>query len=79
MLLTDKRVAFVWKSRMSLGSIVACRTPALGGHAEACDDCGVVRVAYNVAMRRGPQSTGMYLRFGGSPFICLFFRLPERG
>ena len=32
-----------------------------------------------VAMRRGPQSTGMYLRFGGSPFICLFFRLPESG
>ena len=32
-----------------------------------------------VAMRRGPQSTWLYLRFGGSPFICSFFRLPERG
>ena len=35
--------------------------------------------AIMVPMRRGPQSTWMYLRFGGSPFICSFFRLPERG
>ena len=35
-----------------MGAIVACRTPALGGHVEACDDCGVVRVAYNSCRNR---------------------------
>ena len=30
-----------------MGAIVACRTAALGGHVEACDDCGVARVAWN--------------------------------
>jgi Transposase zinc-binding domain len=28
-------------------TIVACRTEALGGHMEACDDCGMTRIAYN--------------------------------
>ena len=35
-----------------MGAIVACRTPALGGHVDACDDCGVVRVAYNSCRNR---------------------------
>ena len=35
-----------------MGAIVACRTPALGGHVEACDDCGVVRVAYALNLSR---------------------------
>lgn len=30
-----------------LGSIKACRTARLGGHAEVCDSCGVTRVWYN--------------------------------
>lgn len=30
-----------------LGSIVNCRTAALGGHEEACDSCGGVRNSYN--------------------------------
>jgi hypothetical protein len=30
-----------------LGSIVSCRTAALGGHQEACDACGAVRYSYN--------------------------------
>ncbi|MGY4319335.1 hypothetical protein ACVWW1_008662 [Bradyrhizobium sp. JR3.5] len=30
-----------------MSAIVACRTEALGGHMEACDDCGTTRVAYN--------------------------------
>ena len=33
--------------RRVMGAILACRTAALGGHVEACDDCGVARVAYN--------------------------------
>jgi len=35
-----------------MGAIVACRTPALGGHVEACDDCGIARVAYNSCRNR---------------------------
>lgn len=30
-----------------LGKIAACRTAALGGHEEACENCGSVRYSYN--------------------------------
>ncbi len=30
-----------------LGKIVSCRTAALGGHEEACENCGTVRYSYN--------------------------------
>lgn len=33
--------------RRVMSAIMACRTAALGGHVEACDDCGATRVAYN--------------------------------
>src|SRR5271169_2037118 len=33
--------------RKVMAAIEACRTPALGGHVERCEDCGEVRVAYN--------------------------------
>jgi hypothetical protein len=33
--------------RRVMAAIEACRTPALGGHAEHCADCGYVRHAYN--------------------------------
>ena len=35
-----------------MGAIAACRTAALGGHVEACDDCGLTRVAYNSCRNR---------------------------
>ena len=38
--------------RRVMSAIVACRTAALGGHVEACDDCGVARVAYNSCRNR---------------------------
>ena len=38
--------------RRVMGAIMACRTAALGGHVEACDDCGVARVAYNSCRNR---------------------------
>ena len=38
--------------RRVMSAIVACRTPALGGHVKACDDCGVARVAYNSCRNR---------------------------
>jgi len=30
-----------------LGKIASCRTAALGGHEEACENCGMVRYSYN--------------------------------
>jgi len=30
-----------------MSAIQLCRTAALGGHTEACVDCGLVRCAYN--------------------------------
>jgi len=30
-----------------LGKISACRTAALGGHEEACENCGIIRFSYN--------------------------------
>ena len=35
-----------------ISAITACRTAALGGHIEACDDCGVTRIAYNSCRNR---------------------------
>ena len=33
--------------RRVMNAITACRTAALGGHVEACDDCGATRHAFN--------------------------------
>ena len=38
--------------RVALRAIVACRTAALGGHAETCDHCGVTRVTYHSCRNR---------------------------
>lgn len=35
-----------------MGAIAACRTAALGGHVEQCDDCGATRIAYNSCRNR---------------------------
>ena len=33
--------------RRVMSAIELCRTAGLGGHVEACSDCGLVRCAYN--------------------------------
>ena len=38
--------------RRVMSAITACRTAALGGHIEACDDCGATRIAYNSCRNR---------------------------
>src|SRR3989442_15786298 len=38
--------------RRVMSAIVACRTEALGGHMEACGDCGRTRVTYNSCRNR---------------------------
>ena len=42
------------------GAITACRTAALGGHVEQCDDCGATRIAYNSCRNRHcPKCQGL--------------------
>ena len=43
--------------RRVIRAITACRTAALGGHVERCDDCGFSRVAYNSCLM-GRSSNG---------------------
>src|SRR5271156_4379235 len=38
--------------RRVMSAITACRTAALGGHVEACEDCGATRIAYNSCRNR---------------------------
>jgi hypothetical protein len=43
-----------------MGAIEACRTAALGGHAERCADCGLIRIAYNSCRNRHcPKCQGL--------------------
>jgi hypothetical protein len=43
-----------------MGAIEACRTAALGGHLEHCDDCGLTRQAYNSCRNRHcPKCQGL--------------------
>jgi hypothetical protein len=46
--------------RRVMGAITACRTAALGGHVEECDDCGLTRIAYNSCRNRHcPKCQGL--------------------
>ena len=46
--------------RRVMAAVEACRTPALGGHAEQCADCGFVRYAYNSCRdRHCPKCQGL--------------------
>src|SRR5271163_3437335 len=46
--------------RKVMAAIEACRTPALGGHVERCEDCGEIRVAYNSCRdRHCPKCQGL--------------------
>lgn len=40
-----------WQLR-TLSALKICRTAALGGHIDACDDCGNVRISYNSCRNR---------------------------
>ncbi len=46
--------------RKVMAAIEACRTPALGGHVERCEDCGATRIAYNSCRdRHCPKCQGL--------------------
>jgi hypothetical protein len=50
--------AYRWTHRLAttqhraLRAIATCRTAALGGHRETCDDCGATRITYNSCRNR---------------------------
>jgi len=46
--------------RRVMAAVEACRTAALGGHVERCEDCGETRVAYNSCRNRHcPKCQGL--------------------
>ncbi len=46
-----------------LDDLARCRTAALGGHVEACDQCGHLRIAYNSCRNRHcPKCQGVCVR-----------------
>lgn len=71
----------------TLSAIKKCRTAALGGHIDACDDCGVLRVSYNSCRNRHcPKCQGknredwIAAREGELlpvPYFHLVFTLPD--
>lgn len=49
-----------WQLR-TLGAIKRCRTAAMGGHVDACTDCGAVRASYNSCRNRHcPKCQGQH-------------------
>jgi hypothetical protein len=43
-----------------MAAIELCRTAALGGHVECCQDCGDIRIAYNSCRNRHcPKCQGL--------------------
>ena len=36
----------------TLSAIKCCRTPALGGHIDECDACGIIKISYNSCRNR---------------------------
>lgn len=48
------------EQRKVMAAVEACRTSALGGHVERCEDCGETRVAYNSCRNRHcPKCQGL--------------------
>src|SRR5271168_3615874 len=57
---TDGTVEVFPGQRRVMAAIEACRTATLGGHVEQCDDCGMVRIAYNSCRdRHCPKCQGL--------------------
>ncbi|CDM58747.1 IS91 family transposase [Rhizobium sp. T136] len=57
--------------RRVMGAIEACRTPRLGGHVDACDECGTTRISYNSCRNRHcPKCQGIARRGWVAARIC---------
>lgn len=45
-------VGWSWEQRAVADRILACRTARLGGHVDACDECGYTEISYNSCRNR---------------------------
>jgi len=45
-------VGWSWEKRAVADRILACRTARLGGHIDACDECGYTEISYNSCRNR---------------------------
>jgi Transposase zinc-binding domain len=54
--------------RRVMTAIETCRSAALGGHVEQCEDCGQVRISYNSCLMGG--SSNGELAAAVSAFFC---------
>ena len=50
--------------RRVIGAVAACRTAALGGHVERCDDCGLTRIAYESSFPHSGQPARAFVQSG---------------
>ena len=50
-----------------LAKIALCRTAALGGHEEVCDNCGTIRYSYNSCGDRHCPKCQAAKQAGGEP------------
>jgi len=48
----SSRKWFTWLHLKVLNAILSCRTPALGGHVDACSNCGHTAISYNSCRNR---------------------------
>ena len=56
--------------RRVMSAIELCRTAALGGHVEACEDCAHTRVAYNSCRNRHcPKASRLKPESRGFPHV----------
>ena len=56
----DRDASMTFGQRRVMAAIEACRTAALGGHVERCEDCGETRIAYNSCRNRHcPKCQGL--------------------
>ncbi len=56
-----------------MSAIESCRTLALGGHVERCEDCAHTRIAYNSCLMgkiRNGESMGVDIGFRGFRGLC---------
>jgi hypothetical protein len=51
--------------RRVMAAIEVCRTTALGGHVEQCDDCGLVRIAREL---QPPFQLRLQMRFSAAKY-----------
>src|SRR5271163_3714860 len=56
----DQAGSMTFGQRRVMAAVEACRTAALGGHVERCEDCGETRIAYNSCRNRHcPKCQGL--------------------